>query len=150
MIEMDVVVKKDLPIKNSIAIPERELKITASRSEGPGGQHVNKTSTRITVRWNVRQTTALSNTQKERVLQKLASRLTIDDDLIISNSTSRSQQQNKELALERLANTIRKALYVPKRRMKTRIPKSAKEARLKAKTYRSVIKKMRSKKIGDF
>ena len=141
---------KDLAIKNGIIIPERELEITASRSGGPGGQHVNKTSSRITVRWNAQQTTALSDELKERVVQKLSPRLTIDDDLIISNSTSRSQQQNKELALERLANTIRKALYVPKRRMKTRIPKSAKEARLKAKTYRSVIKKMRSKKIGDF
>lgn len=142
--------KKDLPIKNSIVIPDHELEITASRSGGPGGQHVNKTSTRITVRWNVRQTTVLSDTQKERVLQKLASRLTIDGDLIISNSTSRSQQQNKELALERLADTIRKALYIPKRRMKTRIPKSAKEARLKAKTYRSTIKKMRSRNINDY
>lgn len=142
--------KKDLPIKNSIVIPDHELEITASRSGGPGGQHVNKTSTRITVRWNVRQTTALSDTQKERVLQKLASRLTIDGDLIISNSTSRSQQQNKELALERLADTIRKALYIPKRRMKTRVPKKAKEARLKAKTYRSTIKKMRSRNINDY
>ena len=142
--------KKDLPIKNGIIVPGHELEIIASRSGGPGGQHVNKTSTRITVRWNVQQTSALSDELKERVVQKLSPRLTIDGDLIISNSTSRSQQQNKELALERLADTIRKALYVPKRRMKTRIPKSAQKARLKAKTHRSSIKKMRSKNIADY
>ena len=142
--------KKDLPIKNSIMIPDHELEITASRSGGPGGQHVNKTSTRITVRWNARQTGSLSDTLKERLLQKLSPRLTIDGDLIISNSTSRSQLQNKEQALARLADTIRKALYVPKRRMKTRIPKSAQKARLKAKTHRSSIKKMRSKNIADY
>ena len=56
--------EKDLPIKNSIVIPEHELEITASRSGGPGGQHVNKTSSRITVRWNVRTTTVLDDETK--------------------------------------------------------------------------------------
>ena len=62
--------KNDLSIKNGIIIPEHELEITTSRAGGPGGQHVNKTSTRITVRWNVKNTNALNPEQKERVLQK--------------------------------------------------------------------------------
>ena len=67
--------KNDLTIKNGIVIPGYELEITASRAGGPGGQHVNKTDTRITVRWNVKMTSALDEAQKERVLQNLQSRL---------------------------------------------------------------------------
>ena len=140
--------KYDLSVKNDIVIPEHELEITTSRSGGPGGQHVNKTDTRITVRWNVIKTTALTDMQKERVLQNLHSRLTHDGDLIINNSASRSQQQNKEAALERLATEVRKALYVPKKRMAKRVSRAAKEVRLAGKSHHSDIKKMRSKKIG--
>lgn len=140
---------KDLPIKNGIIIPENELEITASRAGGPGGQHVNKTSTRITVRWNVQTTPVLSDEQRARVLLKLQPRLTTTGDLIVHNSTSRSQQQNKEQALQRLADIVRTALQVPKKRIRTRVPKMAKEARLNAKTQRSKLKKLRSTKIHE-
>lgn len=138
--------KEDLPIKNGIVIPGYELEITASRAGGPGGQHVNKTSTRISVRWNVRQTTALTDIQKQRVLEKLASSLTSEGDLMVHSSASRSQQQNKKAALELLAERIKKALIIPKKRLKKRVPKSAKEARLQQKKRHSTLKKMRSKK----
>jgi ribosome-associated protein len=141
--------KQDVFVRHDVVIPSHELDITASRSGGAGGQHVNKTSTRITVRWNVRATTALTDEQKERVLQKLANRLTSDGDLIVHNSTSRSQQQNKENALEQLAHEVRQALYVPKKRMKTRVAKHVKEARLHAKAKHGALKKMRSKKSYD-
>ncbi|OGB97282.1 hypothetical protein A3F06_00960 [candidate division TM6 bacterium RIFCSPHIGHO2_12_FULL_36_22] len=141
--------KYDLSIKNDIIIPEHELEITTSRSGGAGGQHVNKTDTRITVRWNVKNTTALDETLKQRLLHNLQSQLTGDGDLIVHNSESRSQSQNKDLALKNLAKKIRQALYVPKKRMKTRVPKGIKEARLKAKTQRSELKKSRSKKFGE-
>jgi len=141
--------KHDVHVKNGIVIPDHELEITASRSGGAGGQHVNKTSTKITVRWNVRTTSALSDEQKERVLRNLASRLTTEGDLIIHHSSSRSQQQNKRLALEQLAYEVRKALYVPKKRMATQVSHAKKESRLRAKTQRSMIKKMRSKKHYD-
>lgn len=138
--------KPGIQVKNGIAIPEHEVEITASRSGGAGGQHVNKTSTRITVRWNVKNTIALTDEQKMRVMNNLASRLTTEGDLIIHNSESRSQQQNKERALAQLAQTVRKALYVPKKRMKTHVPKGAKAARVESKRKHGVTKKMRGKK----
>jgi len=139
--------KNDLFIKNGITIPEHELEITTSRSGGAGGQHVNKTDTRITIRWNVKSTTALTDEQKQRVLEKLQSRITEDGDLIVHNSESRSQQQNKKNALSNLAAIVRNALHVPKKRIATKISKALKEARLKSKAHRSAIKQMRGKKI---
>jgi len=141
--------KNDLFIKNGITIPDHELEITTSRAGGPGGQHVNKTDTRITVRWNVNNTQALTEEQKARVLEKLHNRLTSEGDLIVHNSASRSQNQNKKSALSILAQEIRDALYIPKKRIATKIPKALKEARLKTKSHRSSIKKMRSKRIED-
>jgi ribosome-associated protein len=140
--------KNDLFIKNGITIPEHELEITTSRSGGAGGQHVNKTDTRITIRWNIKATQALADEQKQLVLEKLASRITQDGDLVINNSESRSQQQNKKNALNNLAAVIRNALHVPKKRIATKVSKALKEARLKTKAHRSTIKQMRSKKIS--
>lgn len=137
--------KNDLAVKNGIVIPESEIEVSTSRAGGPGGQHVNKTDTRITLRWNVKNTLALTDEQKQIVMQNLQSRLTIDGDLIVHNSASRSQQQNKEMAFMQLANDVRKALYVPKKRMATRVPRSAKETRLQKKSKHSAIKKLRGK-----
>ena len=138
--------KDDLFIKDDIAIPIHELEFSASKSGGPGGQHVNKTSSRITVRWNIANTTALNDTQKKQVMDKLQSELTSDGDLLVHNSSSRSQAQNKKNALNVLAEKVRTALYVPKKRMKTRVPKKKKEKRLQEKKRLSEIKKLRSKK----
>lgn len=141
--------KNDVPIKNGIVIPEHELEITASRSGGAGGQHVNKTSTKITVRWNVKTTQALTEEQKARVLEKLEHRLTTEGDLVIHNSTSRSQDHNRKMALIQLAHEIKKALHVPKKRMKTRVSKEAQEKRLQEKAHRGLIKKRRREKIQE-
>lgn len=140
--------KHDIHVKNGIVIPAHELEITASRSGGAGGQHVNKTNTRITVRWNVIRTQALNDFQKERLLHKLASQLTTDGDLIIHNSTSRSQEQNKKAALANLAHIIKTALHISKKRVPTSIPESVQQARLKQKKHRSKHKQLRSKKIS--
>lgn len=139
----------DVPIKNGIVIPGSELEISASKSGGPGGQHVNKTESRITVRWNVASTVALSDEQKERVLQKLQSRLTIEGDLIINEGGSRSQQQNKEVALQRLAQEVFKALVIPKKRMATRVSVGVKKQRVETKRRHGEIKKMRRALMRD-
>jgi len=140
---------ENLIIKPGLTIPGHEIEITASRAGGPGGQHVNKTSTRITVRWNVLNSACLLPEQKDRILQKLAGQLTTDGELIVHNGAARSQVQNKLAALANLALIIRKALHVPKRRMKTKVPKLAQEKRLEAKSRHSFIKKMRNSKFSD-
>ncbi len=141
--------KDDVPIKNNIIIPGHEIEIKTSRAGGPGGQHVNKSNTRISVRWNIRDTKILSPEQKERVLQKLQSRLTDEGELIVHNGSTRSQLQNKKMALANLAKLVKNALHVPKRRMKTRISKGATEARLRGKAHRGEIKKLRRKIVED-
>lgn len=141
--------KHAISIKNGIVIPESELGITTSRAGGPGGQYVNRTSSRVTLRWNVQTTNALTDEQKARVLQNLQSQLTSEGELIIHNSSTRSQEQNKEAAFASLTAKVRGALYVPKKRMKTRVPKGIKEARLGAKKQRSMLKKMRTKHYDE-
>jgi len=138
----------DLYIQEGVIIPECELEVTTSRSGGAGGQHVNKTDSRVTVRWNALHTIALTEEQRVRVLHKLRTQLTTEGDLLVHNSTSRSQQQNKEAALERLVQVVRAALHVPKKRKPTKVSKAAKEARLKAKTQRSALKKLRRQKVS--
>ena len=139
--------KNNLCIKNGICIPEHELEITTSRSSGAGGQHVNKTDTRVTVRWNVKTTNALTDEQKNYLIEKLHHRLTEDGEIVINNSESRSQYQNKKNALTILAQLLRNGLHKPKERIATKVSKALKEARLKNKAHRSIIKQLRSKKI---
>ncbi len=135
--------KEDLYVQEGIVIPAHELEITASRASGPGGQHVNKTSTRISIRWNVPHSAALSVEQKERISQKLASSITSEGDIIVHYGALRSQHQNKEEALKHLAQLVRDALRIPKKRKKTRIPTGVKEARLKEKHVHGARKKAR-------
>lgn len=141
--------EENLRINNLVEIPGNELEVTASRSGGAGGQHVNKTSTKVTLRWNVHTTTALTDEQKIRVFEKLHNIVTTEGDLIIHNSESSSQHQNKEYARKRLADQIRMALYVPKKRMATRPKKSAIKKRLHLKSIRGAVKKLRNKNITE-
>lgn len=141
--------QNDLYIQNGITIPGHELQITASRSSGPGGQKINKSSTKILVRWNVKNTSVLDDEQKARVIANLQSQITNDGDLIVSSEVSRSQYQNREMALMHLAEKIQKALFIPKKRKPTKISRAVKESRLHTKKLRSTVKKMRSKKFED-
>ena len=136
-----------LYIQDGVTIPEHELIVTTSRAGGPGGQHVNKTSSKITVRWSPATSQALTEEQKARVLQNVANKITVDGFLVVHNSSTRSQMQNKKLAYDELAKRIRRALHVPKKRMRTKISKSAQEKRLKEKREHSEVKKLRSEKF---
>ena len=130
-------------IDDGIVIPRDELIARASRSGGAGGQHVNTSSTRIELVWNVAASRALSPEQRERVLHKLSSRLDGDRNVRVVASDRRSQRQNRESAELRLAELVRKALIVPKKRRPTRPSRAAKEARLESKRRLSEKKRER-------
>lgn len=140
-----------LVINDTVNIPLSELVYTASRSSGPGGQHVNTTDTRIQVRWNVKESSALHRDERALVLKNLASRLTESGDLILAADTSRSQRRNREEVTQRLANLVREALIPPKPRKKTKPTRAAKERRLDDKRKKSRTKKDRGRKFdgGD-
>ena len=136
-----------LVVNERVAIPRSELEVRASRSGGAGGQHVNKTSSRIEIRWNVRTTTALDDALRERALGKLASRLDGEGNVRVVSSEMRSQRQNRERAEQRLAELVAKALVVPKARRKTKPSRAAKEERLQQKKRNSERKRNRR---GEF
>jgi ribosome-associated protein len=142
-------VPADLEVQRGLVIPGDELHQTASRAGGPGGQHVNKTSTRVSLRWNVAESGALTNAQRARLRRRLASRLTRDGALVVHARTTRSQAQNRRLARERLAETIREALVVPKRRRSTRPTRASRERRLEGKRHRSSVKRGRGRVRGE-
>jgi len=136
------------PLRPRLAIPDDELEFRATRSGGPGGQHVNTSSTRVEVRWNVRASRALTDDQRQRLLAKLVSRLDAEGRLRVVSTTTRSQARNREEARERLLATVERALAVPKPRKKTRIPSAQREKRLEEKRRRSATKRER-RKTGD-
>ena len=120
-------------VNDSVVIPRDELVARASRSGGAGGQHVNTSSTRIELVWNVAASRALTDEQRERLLQKLSSRLDGERNLRVVASDRRSQRQNRESAEERMAELVRQALIVPKKRRPTKPTRAAKQARLESK-----------------
>jgi ribosome-associated protein len=129
-----------LNVTAEISIPRAELSYKATRAGGSGGQHVNTSSTRIELLWDVRHTTALPEELRERVAAKLASRLDSDGLVRVVASTRRSQGQNKEAADSRLAELVGAALVVPKKRKPTRPSKASKEKRLDSKKKHSRTK----------
>jgi ribosome-associated protein len=141
-------VSGDLRVTEQVVIPRGELTFRATRAGGPGGQHVNTSSTRVELLWSVRDTAALDDAARERVGRRLAARLDADGVLRVVASASRSQRQNRDAAERRLAELVRAALAVPKKRVRTRPPRAAKEARLEAKKRRGERK--RERKGGEW
>lgn len=135
----------DLRVNERVAIPRVELVARATRAGGPGGQHVNTSSTRVELLWNVRDTRALDDVARERVLAKLASRIDAEGWLRVVASESRSQLRNREAAEIRLATLVRGALVVPRKRVRTKPPRAAKEQRLAEKKRRGEAKQRRRK-----
>ena len=138
-----------LEVTDRVSIPRDELSIRASRSGGAGGQHVNTSSTRIELLWNVAQTRALPDDVRENVLQRLRPRTNAEGLIRIVSSEHRSQLRNREAAEERLAKLVRGALAIPRARRKTAPTRASKEARLEAKKRRSEIKKRRAREDFD-
>ncbi len=117
-----------------------ELSYKATRGSGPGGQHVNKTSTQVELRWSLRATAGFSESEIARLAAKLATRLTQDGELILTDHSTRSQARNREIVTDRFYELLREALRVQKPRRKTKPSPGAKRRRLKAKRLRSDVK----------
>ena len=133
----------DLPVRDGLVIPGWELVETFSPSGGPGGQHANKASTRVELRFSVEHSSALRPEQKRRVVARVGPelRVVVDDE--------RSQARNRDIARTRLAETLREALIPPRRRVKTKPSRGSKERRLQAKRETSDKKQQRQKPRPD-
>ncbi len=139
----------DLPVQENLLIPASELSEQVSTSGGPGGQHVNKTSSRVTLRWNIAQSQALTLWQRSRLLQQLASRLTSSGELLVQVDQTRSQHTNRSLARQRLVTIVAKALERQKPRRKTRPTRASQRRRVDGKKQRGAVKQMRNKVRGS-
>jgi len=141
--------ERALRVNDRLAIPRAELGVRATRASGAGGQHVNKTSTRVEITWNVTASQALSDDDRARLITRLASRLSDEGELRVVASDTRSQLQNRELAETRLADVVRRALVIPRARKKTRPSRAAKQARLDDKRKLSEKKRVRRSNADD-
>ncbi len=135
-----------IQITERVSIAVEELQFTASHSGGPGGQNVNKTSTRVTLWFDVVNSTSLSTEQKGLILQRLSNRIGKDGVLRVISQQTRSQAENKELAVGRFVELMQEALRRVPIRKKTRVSKAAKLRRLEEKKQHSRLKDRRSEK----
>jgi ribosome-associated protein len=128
---------ESIQVTKSVAVPLSEIELRTSRSSGPGGQHAQKSETRVEAVFDVESSSALTDVQKRRVLAKAGPviRAVAQDE--------RSQLRNRELALERLTAALREALFVPRKRVPTRPSAASKERRLDEKRRRSEVKRQR-------
>ena len=137
---------EDLYIHPNILIDSTYLNVVFSRSSGPGGQHVNKLNTKVTLFLNVRECPAFSDSQKHILLNTLSGRMDKKGVLRVSSQQYRSQTANMQAAATRMAELIAHALRPKRVRKKTHIPQRARENRLQEKKNRSALKKLRSEK----
>ena len=134
-----------ISITPDIVIHEKELTFDFVRSSGPGGQNVNKVSTAVQLRFDVRASIGIPGEVKSRLRTLAGKRMTEDGILIIKANQFRKQEQNRQDAVERLTQLLQKAAIKPKKRVKTRPTKAAKERKLAAKKQRGRLKKLRQK-----
>lgn len=136
-----------IEITPSLQVDEREIQIEFTRASGPGGQNVNKVATAVQLRFDVR-ASSLPEEVKERLMHLAANRISKEGVLLIEAKRFRTQEQNREDALQRFTDLVRKSLVEPKKRKKTKPTLVSKQERLKDKKRRGEIKKMRQR--GDY
>jgi ribosome-associated protein len=134
---------RDVALSRGVVVPAAELEWRTSRAGGPGGQSVNTTDSRVELRWDVRASQALSPAQRERVLDRLASRLTADGVLRLTGAEHKSQHRNREAVLARFRAIVGEALVPPTPRRPTRPSRAAKQRRLDSKRRRGETKRLR-------
>lgn len=134
---------RDIEITPALRVPRRELAFHATSAGGPGGQHVNRTATRVELRWNVAESPSLTDVQRALLLARLSKRLDQAGRIRVVSDERRSQLRNREAAVERFIRLIAAALHVARPRRATRPTKSAVEKRLKAKKVRAGTKQGR-------
>lgn len=132
-----------------VVIPASDLRFEFSRAGGPGGQHVNKVNTRVTLRFDLRQDGQMSAPVRRRLLEKLAGRLTREGELLVHVAEHRLQGRNKEIAVQRLMALLVEALRVPKKRRQTRPSRGSVDRRIQAAKRRGALKKTRRKPSRD-
>jgi ribosome-associated protein len=132
-----------IPVTAHISLDEREIEESFVRSSGPGGQNVNKLSTAVQLRFDVRRSPSLPNDVRARLERIAGSRLTRDGVLVIIAQSHRTQARNRDDALDRLKALIRQAAVAPIKRRATRPTKASRERRIEGKKRRSGIKRMR-------
>lgn len=133
----------DLEVRPGLVIPAAELHWTAARGSGPGGQHVNKTATKVELRFDLEATTALPEDVKQRLRTLARNRIDAEGRIVVESQASRSQAQNREDARHKLAELVRRALVRPKRRKATKPSRAVKRRRLEEKRKRSEKKRAR-------
>ena len=138
-----------IPVTDTLSIDEDEIVQKAARASGPGGQHVNKTSSAVEVRFDVRNSPSLPEDVKDRLTKLAGSRMTQEGVLVIFAQSFRAQEMNRQDAIGRLVELIRKATYKPKPRKATKPTYSSKLKRLESKTRRSGVKSMRGRPSRD-
>lgn len=140
---------EELRITATLAIPMREVDISAIRASGSGGQNVNKVSTAVHLRFDIRNSASLDEALRERLLGLGDSRVTSQGVIVIKAQQHRSQERNRAQALDRLAEFIRSGLEKKKRRVPTRPSAKARQDRLDRKHRRADIKKTRGRVVDD-
>ena len=138
-----------IPVTDDVTIYETEIHMDFVRSSGPGGQNVNKVSTAVQLRFDVRNTASIPVEIQERLIRLAGKRVTAEGVLVIHASRFRTQERNRQDAIDRLVHLVRRAAEKPKRRVKTRPSLASKERQLAKKRRRSHIKKMRRIVTGD-